>query len=74
MGDVEPVGVEAHGHVEREAGGDRDARARRLSKVTTPVSASTLQPESCSAPSSATRTVPATGFVIVRVQLCAPEA
>ena len=43
-------------------------------KVTTPVVVSTDQPDSCSVPPSATRTVPATGLVTVRVQDCAPEA
>ena len=42
-------------------------------KVTTPVVVSTDQPEGCSTPPSAMRTLPATGLAMVRVQDCAPE-
>jgi hypothetical protein len=42
-------------------------------KVTRPVVVSTDQPEACSTPASATRTLPATGLVMVRAQPCAPE-
>ena len=38
-----------------------------------PVSALTVHPEAWFTPFNATSKVPATGFVIVRVQVCAPE-
>ena len=53
---VERVAVEADGHVELEAGGDRDAGGGGAAKVTIPVVASTDQPEACSTPPSAMRT------------------
>ena len=43
-------------------------------KVTTPVAVSTDQPEGCSTPPRAMRTVPVTGLAMARVQDCAPEA
>ncbi|CAM4380450.1 hypothetical protein PARU111607_16190 [Palleronia rufa] len=43
-------------------------------KLTTPVVVSTVQPEGCSTPPSAMRTVPVTGLAMARVQECAPEA
>ena len=45
-----------------------------VSKVTMPVAVSTAKPLICSVPSSATRTVPATGFAMVRVHDPAPDA
>jgi hypothetical protein len=41
--------------------------------VTTPVAVSTDQPEGCSTPLMAMRTLPATGLAMARVQDCAPE-
>ena len=67
--DVELVGVEADRHVEGEAGGDAAPGAgRRPAKVTSPVAGSQVKsgPSACSTPSTATRTVPATGLAIGR--------
>ena len=46
--------------------------AGAVAKVTTPVVASTDQPEVASTPARATRTVPATGLPMRRTQACAP--
>ena len=68
--DVELVGVEADRHVEVEAGGDRGAGRRDVAgaKVTSPVAASQAKAvrRACSTPSTATRTLPATGLAIGR--------
>ena len=50
----------------------RTPAAGAAAKVTTPVAASTDQPEVASTPACATRTVPATGLTIRRTQACAP--
>ncbi|SEG35937.1 hypothetical protein SAMN05421751_1437 [Jhaorihella thermophila] len=48
--------------------------AGALSKLTRPVVVSMDQPLACSTPSIATVTLPATGLVMARFQVCVPEA
>ena len=75
--DVEHVGVEAHRHVEGEAGGDREVRRRaprRRSRRRSWCRRSSRRPDPAASRRRAISTEPATGFAIVRVQEDAPEA
>ena len=70
--DLELVGVEADGHVELEAGGDGVAGGGDVAGEEGDEAGGVVDGVGgagvCSMPATATRTVPATGFLMSRVQ------